>query len=187
MAISIKKNPALSNSPETSPIFGEQQFLVHLLPTRNVESNHVRAFFELHCAAWLVQTCTVHWKEHGSLLIFTMICGHLWAWVRMGVPNLMTKSMVPRFGILTDTVLIFPWPLARTRWNICKVCICVAWHQHSSWFFITPHDRDDIFYSHMCHTQELDYIPILENGHQSINRNSHTHYIKGIPNDHDHP
>ncbi|CAL1133469.1 unnamed protein product [Cladocopium goreaui] len=33
----------------TSPIFGEQQFLVHLLPTRNVESNHVRAFFELHC------------------------------------------------------------------------------------------------------------------------------------------
>ena len=103
------KKPALSNSPETSPIFGEQQFLVHLLPTRNVESNHVRAFFELHCAAWLVQTCTVHWKEHGSLLIFTMICGHLWAWVRMGVPNLMTKSMVPRFGILTDTVLaIFP-------------------------------------------------------------------------------
>ena len=37
---------------ETSPIFGEQQFLVHLLPTRNVESNHVRAFFELHCVAW---------------------------------------------------------------------------------------------------------------------------------------
>ncbi|CAE7167893.1 SmB [Symbiodinium pilosum] len=24
-------------------------FYVHLLPTRNVESNHVRTFFELHC------------------------------------------------------------------------------------------------------------------------------------------
>eukprot|EP00434_Breviolum_minutum_P031005 symbB.v1.2.027422.t1/scaffold2729.1/size72046/2 len=33
----------------TSPIFGSKQFLVHLLPTRNVESNHVRAFFDLHC------------------------------------------------------------------------------------------------------------------------------------------
>ncbi|CAJ1449456.1 unnamed protein product [Effrenium voratum] len=35
----------------SSPSFGQVQFRVHLLPTRNVESNHVRAFFELHCDA----------------------------------------------------------------------------------------------------------------------------------------
>ncbi|CAK9096291.1 unnamed protein product, partial [Durusdinium trenchii] len=33
----------------TSQTHSDAPFLVHVLPTRNVESNHVRAFFDLHC------------------------------------------------------------------------------------------------------------------------------------------
>ena len=36
---------------ETSQTHSDAPFLVHVLPTRNVESNHVRAFFDLHCEA----------------------------------------------------------------------------------------------------------------------------------------
>lgn len=36
---------------ESSPLYSSRSFLVHLLPTRNVESNHVRSILDLHCDA----------------------------------------------------------------------------------------------------------------------------------------
>ena len=37
---------------EESVTHASKSFMIHLLPTRNVESNHVRSVLELHCEPW---------------------------------------------------------------------------------------------------------------------------------------